>query len=131
MNGKAMIHTDLLQNLPKECILKIISYLDIDSRRALNIYTKIKIPKMISNKISNIIKIPNTYLHNDSTYASYIVLNSLYVIIHEYNPYLSLVDYYVECNRVTKCVFQKDIYYFVLPEIYKSKICTNYYCKIV
>jgi len=118
-----------MNDLPRECILKIISYLDIDSRRALNIYTKMKIPKVIVDNINNIIKIPNTYMHNDNTNVFFILLGSTYVIIHEYNTSLNLIEYYLEYNRTTKCVFHKDIYLFVLPEIYKY--IENDYSKIV
>ena len=45
--------TFTMEDLPREIIYKILSKLDIDSRRALGIYTKIKTPPELEIKISN------------------------------------------------------------------------------
>ena len=42
-----------MNHFPREIVYKIFSKLDIDSRRALGIYTKLKPPADISEKISS------------------------------------------------------------------------------
>jgi hypothetical protein len=51
--------------LPREVVYKIISYLDIDTRQSLGIYTKLKIPNYITNKISRSFKKINRVIVTD------------------------------------------------------------------
>lgn len=46
-----------IKNMPTEIQYKIIRYLDIDTRRILGLYTKLKIPESIVNTINAIPKI--------------------------------------------------------------------------
>jgi hypothetical protein len=44
-----------MDSLPRELQMKIISKLDIDSRRALGVYTRLKIPLRLSDEIGRVI----------------------------------------------------------------------------
>lgn len=48
---------DFVKNLPRDVQLHIIKFLDLESRRALNIYSKLKIPEDIIIKLQSIPKI--------------------------------------------------------------------------
>lgn len=48
--------------LPNDIQLKIISKLDIDTRRALGIYSKLQIPKHIKDKLEKTIPSPHQFI---------------------------------------------------------------------
>ncbi len=48
-----------MTELPRDVVLKIISYLDIDTRRSLGIYSKLRIPDRIKSKLETVIPHPN------------------------------------------------------------------------
>jgi hypothetical protein len=49
-------------DLPRDIELAIISKLDIDSRRALGIYTRLKVPANIVNALAQCIPPPNKFI---------------------------------------------------------------------
>lgn len=49
-------------DLPRDIEMNIISKLDIDSRRALGIYTRLKIPKDIKDKLEKTIPSPHRFI---------------------------------------------------------------------
>jgi hypothetical protein len=121
----------LMQSLPKDCILKIISFLDIDSRRALNIYIKMKIPKTIQNNINKVLQIPDSYLYNNQLIrVATICLKGVYFIRHEFSAIKhydgNIYNYYCEPSYFVEHNFNKSITYhamlitYGLPHIYKS-----------
>ena len=59
------------QEFPKDINNKIISLLDIDTRRTLNIYTKLKIPQELSEKITKCLIVQK----KRDTFKPYITLN--------------------------------------------------------
>lgn len=70
------------KELPPEIINKIISFLDIDTRRSLGIYTKLKIPEDIKNKLESIPKITDITIDNNPYYyICYIILKNKYKIV--------------------------------------------------
>ena len=79
---------DFVNNLPNEIQRKIISLLDIDRRRALGIYIKLKIPLKIKNDLEFILKrfkiktISNPNFPNLN--IAILDLNSVYIIKHEW-----------------------------------------------
>lgn len=69
-----------LSDLPKELAFKIVSKLDIDSRRALGVFTNLKIPTHLQDRISRVLQIPTHTLNN------YIVpLGKTYIIIKSFD----------------------------------------------
>ena len=48
----------IMTELPRDVILKITSYMDIDTRRALGIYCKLRIPDEIKSKLEAVIPHP-------------------------------------------------------------------------
>ena len=54
---------------PNDVVLKILSKLDIDTRRSLGVYTKLKIPQKLRNRISICLnKVKNTSLGHRHVY---------------------------------------------------------------
>lgn len=47
-----------MKELPRDVVLKIASYMDIDTRRALGIYTKLHVPDEIKSKLEAVIPHP-------------------------------------------------------------------------
>lgn len=96
----------LVSNMPRELQMRIIKHMDIDSRRALGIYTKLSIPSDLIRKLNAIPKIQNT-----ENYAI-AYLGDMYRLYHQLQV-ISLDDYdhysYYVCHviRSTQCV----IYY--------------------
>lgn len=93
-------------NLPWKIQKRIIKFLDIESRMALNIYSKMVIPKNIIDNINNI-KLPEikVYLENDNNKHIEITKN---LIKNQYDN--------------TKYKIETEIIYF-------NKIKSDYYCE--
>lgn len=80
--------SDLCNNLPNEIIRKILSLLDIDTRRALGVYVKLKIPSKIEQNLNFVFSRYKIQLlfnpHYPVTNIAILDLNSLYIIKHEW-----------------------------------------------
>jgi hypothetical protein len=63
-----LIYTMIL--LPRDVELKIISYADIDTRRALGIYTKLKVPADVQQRLEHWIPHPSFQAHADESCVS-------------------------------------------------------------
>ncbi len=137
--------------LPKDVVYKIISYMDIDTRRSLDIYTKLKPPVGISQKISNSFKeIQYTEFQTDKTYYITLKLNtettSNAIIQYRYEIYHDIrhlgVYYYIRChtdwdyivNEETIDSYEPDIYTKRYDEAqimfyygYKNRLLIDYY----
>lgn len=112
----------MLNSLPNDIIKKIISLLDIDSRRALNIYSKLDIPDYIKNNIQSVLQKP--YLDDINYTKCYkINLNSKYTLIQQVYSYRynNIVQYSIE-HFVPNNTYS-SLYSRVLPVIY---ICSEY-----
>lgn len=115
-----------IQELPKDVIMRIICFLDIDSRRALNIYTKIKIPQNIVKRIENKLQIPDVF-YNDrfrfNSFSAKIDLNNIYIIRKQITILNDekFINYYVEHNNQI----------FNLPDIYISRTITENYVEML
>jgi hypothetical protein len=120
-----------IEKLPIEVISKIISYLDIDSRRALNIYNKLKVPKYISDTIGNKIQIPDVF-YNDRygrlrSFSSYINLNTIYIIRRQICVFGTeeFTNYFVEHYKTKKTDLSMGI-----PDMYISHQINDDYTKM-
>ena len=113
---------DYINRLPNDVIKKIMSCLDIDSRRALGIIRKIKIPSQFTKHLSSIINNKIEHYSNTCILNSYINLNSIYVIRHQTNTEFNYTTYYVE-HTVYKKKNETDMIAISLqlPDIYFSK----------
>jgi len=97
--------------LPRDIQYKIISYLDIDSRRKINIYTKLKIPKEIKDKLNNRrlpIKILTPYCTN-----IVVSINKLLIFI--------LIDNNDNIIKYNYCFFNLVDNTIILTSIYEYK----------
>lgn len=97
--------------LPREILNKIISFLDIDTRRSLGIYTKLKIPENIKNKLESLEKHEDITINNNRYYyMSYITLNKKYRILR--SEYINVVFHYISnYSTILYLSFNDDYYY--------------------
>lgn len=51
-----------MAELPRDVMLKIVSYMDIDTRRSLGIYTKLRVPDEIKSKLEAVLTHPTRLL---------------------------------------------------------------------
>lgn len=98
--------------LPIDVIFNIIRYLDIESRMALGIVSKMNIPKKYIDNISSILNKINVY-NSNSRIIAVLDLKSLYIlrqstIMRENNIN---VEYYIEHNINNKNIIRKYSYY--------------------
>ena len=78
-----------MDQLPKELQMMILRKLDIDARRAIGLYTKLKIPSFITNKLLDMPKIHDDRsscivsppINNDNKYELGIYINDLRELI--------------------------------------------------
>ncbi len=97
-----------LSDLPKELQYTIARKLDVDSRRVLGIYTKLKIPKTLHTILSNALQIPRT-LHNDCI----VPLGDKYILVKGFDPLIkNLIDYRVVQDKkeyhMVWCILDED-----------------------
>ena len=101
-----------IHKLPNDIIKKIISYLDIDSRRALGIYAKLIVPETIKQKLDFVFtKHKIKKYKTRSISRSYIRLSSIYTIIREFF-YNSKQEVY----RLDYCVIYYNNYSYRIYE---------------
>lgn len=76
--------SEIISNLPRDIKFHIIKFLDIESRRILNIYSKLKIPSLFINKLNSIPRIN----YDNTLHIFY--LNLLYnsKIVYRFEMYL-------------------------------------------
>jgi len=83
---------ELVNALPRELQRKILSYLDIDSRRALGVYCKLgEVPRVLQSRILSVPKIIV------DTVASYYVEPGIYFI--EYTIYAKFIFFNIYTNK--------------------------------
>ena len=79
---------EMFQKLPQDVVKRILSLLDIDRRRALGVYTKIKVPFDIKNNLDFVLTNYRIKYVFDSYFKriekAILNLNSLYIIEHEW-----------------------------------------------
>ena len=79
-----------MQSLPRDVIKRIVRHMDIDSRRALGIYTRLVIPQELQDKLAHIAPIIQT----DN--FSIIYLGNKYRLYHQQAMFLA--DYAGTCT---------------------------------
>lgn len=98
-----------VKSLPIELQYKIISFLDIDTRRILGLYTKLKVPQELKNKLENLPKIQSY-----NSYDGYVCLgnirNVMYrnTIIEKYKYKLYAFTWYDDITHIKVVVERND-----------------------
>jgi len=93
-------------DLPNDVKFKIMGKMDIDTRRALGIYTKLRIPKNISDKINSVFIRPDPLYISETIHSFSIKIKinqteKYYVIVHTvYAPksFIAYATYYSTLN---------------------------------
>ena len=61
---------DLQPTLPRDLVLKTVSYMDIDTRRSLGIFSKLRIPREIKDALEAVLPHPRRLLFNSYSRVS-------------------------------------------------------------
>lgn len=108
--------------IPDDVVKKIISKMDIDTRRSLNIYTKLKIPQDLQDKISACFLPIDEYIVTNEimdvgqyNYTAYVVLLKHKTVKSKYHKYCKYYEIIHE-------VFEKDVVYRIIPRIYTEYV---------
>ena len=97
-------------DLPRDVQFKIISKLDIDSRRALGIYTHLKIPKHIIDTLEKCISVKNIFINSSYTRVTLGLFNG--------DQYM----YSLEREFASDCYFPNSICYYRIDHNNNKKI---------
>lgn len=93
--------------LPRDVHNKIISNLDIDTRRSLDIYIKLTIPKNLQDKITKCFRPILCYVmdhEEEYPYKAYVI-----EVIHK--PVRTLYHKYIKYYQISHEIFEKDVIY--------------------
>lgn len=108
-------------HFPSDVHNKIISKLDIDTRRSLNIYIKLRIPQKLQDKITKCIRPISCYILLDEELDIGNYPYRAYVIEVKHKPVKTKYHVYTKYYQISHEVFEKAVIYNIRQYFSSSK----------
>lgn len=93
--------------LPRDVHNTVVSKLDIDTRRSLNIYVKLKVPQELERQITKCFRPIRKYIIDDDDKYPF----TAYVIEIVFRPIRTKYHLYTKYYQVSHEIFEKDVIY--------------------
>lgn len=104
--------------LPKDVVFRIISFMDIDTRRSLGIYTKLKIPQALNDKISATFREVDV-IDNYSEFSCDGSDGDRYSVYIPYKGYCEELDMPMDCSyEICHEIFSERVFYHIIHHKY-------------